>query len=90
MPARPANTIANPTRPTAANAAAAARGPRVRLTTRPLDEVFRLADRICLLRRGTQIGVRSTLQGRTDEIVAMITALALTSVRSYRKFICCQ
>ena len=41
-----------------------------------LDQVFRLSDRICVLRRGVQIGVRET--GKTDknEIVSMITGVA--------------
>jgi hypothetical protein len=40
-----------------------------------LDQVFRLADRICVLRRGRQVGVRRTSETTSDEIVAMITGL---------------
>lgn len=41
-----------------------------------LDQVFRLADRICVLRRGRQIGVKETRAVSRNEIVAMITGLA--------------
>jgi simple sugar transport system ATP-binding protein len=41
-----------------------------------LDQVFRLADRICVLRRGKQIGVVETAKTTNNEIVAMITGLA--------------
>lgn len=41
-----------------------------------LDQVFRLADRICVLRRGQQIGVRDAKQVDKGEIVSMITGLA--------------
>ena len=41
-----------------------------------LDQVFRLADRICVLRRGRQIGVQRREDRRANEIVAMITGLA--------------
>jgi simple sugar transport system ATP-binding protein len=40
-----------------------------------LDQVFRLADRICVLRRGKQVGVRRRDETSGDEIVAMITGL---------------
>lgn len=40
-----------------------------------LDQVFRLADRICVLRRGEQIGVRTTAETDKNEIVAMITGV---------------
>ncbi len=43
-----------------------------------LDQVFRLADRICVLRRGRQIGVKETAKTTNNEIVAMITGLALS------------
>jgi ABC-type sugar transport system ATPase subunit len=44
--------------------------------SRSLDQVFRISDRICVLRRGKQIGVRET--GKTDknEIVSMIAGLS--------------
>jgi ABC-type sugar transport system ATPase subunit len=40
-----------------------------------LDQVFRLSDRICVLRRGQQIGVRQTQQTDKNAIVSMITGL---------------
>lgn len=41
-----------------------------------LDQVFRLSDRICVLRRGKQIGVRVTKSTDKNEIVSMITGVA--------------
>jgi len=41
-----------------------------------LDQVFRLSDRICVLRRGKQIGVRDTKSTDKNEIVSMITGVA--------------
>ena len=40
-----------------------------------LDQVFRLSDRICVLRRGEQIGVRQTAETDKNEIIAMITGV---------------
>jgi ABC-type sugar transport system ATPase subunit len=40
-----------------------------------LDQVFRLSDRICVLRRGRQVGVRATADTDKNEIVSMITGL---------------
>ena len=40
-----------------------------------LDQVFRLSDRICVLRRGEQIGVRKTVDTDKNEIIAMITGV---------------
>jgi simple sugar transport system ATP-binding protein len=40
-----------------------------------LDQVFKLSDRICVLRRGKQIGVRETAKTDKNEIIAMITGL---------------
>jgi simple sugar transport system ATP-binding protein len=40
-----------------------------------LDQVFKLSDRICVLRRGKQIGVRETRKTDKNEILAMITGL---------------
>ena len=40
-----------------------------------LDQVFRLSDRICVLRRGQQIGVRVTKETTKNGIVSMITGL---------------
>jgi len=41
-----------------------------------LDQVFRLSDRICVLRRGVQIGIRRTAETDRNEIVSMITGLS--------------
>ncbi|WP_140706622.1 ATP-binding cassette domain-containing protein [Mesorhizobium sp. B2-8-5] len=40
-----------------------------------LDQVFKLSDRVCALRRGKQIGVRETKKTDKNEIIAMITGL---------------
>lgn len=40
-----------------------------------LDQVFRLADRICVLRRGVQAGTRAVGETDKNEIVSMITGL---------------
>ena len=41
-----------------------------------LDQVFRIADRVCVLRRGIQVGERSTRTTGKNEIVSMITGLS--------------
>ncbi|MCJ7873914.1 ATP-binding cassette domain-containing protein [Phaeobacter sp. J2-8] len=41
-----------------------------------LDQVFKLSDRICVLRRGEQIGIRETAKTDKNEIVSMITGVA--------------
>lgn len=41
-----------------------------------LDQVFKLSDRICVLRRGKQVGVRETSKTDKNEIVSMITGAA--------------
>jgi simple sugar transport system ATP-binding protein len=51
------------------------RGRAILIVSHSLDQVFRLADRICVLRRGRQVGVRRTAETTGDEIVAMITGL---------------
>jgi ABC-type sugar transport system ATPase subunit len=51
------------------------RGRAVLLVSHSLDQVFRIADRICVLRRGRQVGIRRTPETTGDEIVAMITGL---------------
>jgi ABC-type sugar transport system ATPase subunit len=51
------------------------RGTGILIVSHSLDQVFRLADRICVLRRGTQVGVRRASQTSGDEIVAMMTGL---------------
>ena len=52
------------------------RGAAVLLVSHNLDQVFRLADRIAVLRRGKQVGVRSVQETSRNEIVSMITGLA--------------
>ena len=52
-----------------------ARGRAILIVSHSLDQVFRLADRICVLRRGKQVGIRTTSETTGDEIVAMITGL---------------
>src|SRR3954452_14788086 len=47
----------------------------VLIVSHSLDQVFRLADRICVLRRGNQIGVRDAASTDKNEIIAMITGL---------------
>jgi ABC-type sugar transport system ATPase subunit len=37
--------------------------------------VFRVADRICVLRRGKQVEIRTAAQTTGEEIAAMITGL---------------
>ena len=51
------------------------RGRAILIVSHSLDQVFRLADRICVLRRGRQVGIRRTSDTTGDEIVAMITGL---------------
>jgi ABC-type sugar transport system ATPase subunit len=51
------------------------RGRAILIVSHSLDQVFRISDRICVLRRGKQVGVRETAQTDGDEIVAMITGL---------------
>jgi ABC-type sugar transport system ATPase subunit len=48
----------------------------VLLVSHSMDQVFRLADRICVLRRGRQIGIRARQETSNNEIVSMITGLA--------------
>jgi ABC-type sugar transport system ATPase subunit len=51
------------------------RGRAILIVSHSLDQVFRLADRICVLRRGHQVGVKAVSETDGDEIVAMITGL---------------
>jgi simple sugar transport system ATP-binding protein len=51
------------------------RGQAILIVSHSLDQVFRLADRICVLRRGKQVGIRRTSETTGEEIVAMITGL---------------
>jgi ABC-type sugar transport system ATPase subunit len=48
----------------------------VLLISHSLDQVFRLSDRICVLRRGVQVGIRRTADTSSNEIVSMITGVA--------------
>jgi simple sugar transport system ATP-binding protein len=52
-----------------------ARGRAILIVSHSLDQVFRIADRICVLRRGHQVGVKAAAETDGDEIVAMITGL---------------
>lgn len=47
----------------------------VLIISHSLDQVFKLSDRICVLRRGRQIGLRETAKTDKNEIIAMITGL---------------
>lgn len=47
----------------------------VLIISHSLDQVFKLSDRICVLRRGKQIGLRNTAETNKNEIVSMITGL---------------
>jgi ABC-type sugar transport system ATPase subunit len=51
------------------------RGSAILIVSHSLDQVLRLADRICVLRRGKQVGIRRTSETTGNEIVAMITGL---------------
>jgi ABC-type sugar transport system ATPase subunit len=51
------------------------RGRAILLVSHSLEQVFRLADRICVLRRGKQVGVRQRSETSPDELVEMITGL---------------
>ncbi len=53
-----------------------ARNLAILIISHSLDQVFRLSDRICVLRRGKQIGIRDTKATDKNEIVSMITGLA--------------
>jgi ABC-type sugar transport system ATPase subunit len=53
-----------------------ARNLPILIISHSLDQVFRLADRICVLRRGKQIGIRATAETDKNEIVSMITGLS--------------
>lgn len=52
------------------------RGLAVLLVSHNLDQVFRLADRICVLRRGEQVGVVDAATTNPDRVVSMITGLS--------------
>jgi ABC-type sugar transport system ATPase subunit len=54
----------------------AGRGLTIILVTHRLDQVFRLADRVAVLRRGRLVGIRRTAETDGDEVVKMITGLS--------------
>jgi ABC-type sugar transport system ATPase subunit len=51
------------------------RGRAIVIVSHSLDQVFRISDRICVLRRGRQVGIRATRETDPDDIVSMITGL---------------
>jgi ABC-type sugar transport system ATPase subunit len=53
-----------------------ARNMPILIISHSLDQVFRLSDRICVLRRGKQIGIRETAKTDKNEIVSMIPGLS--------------
>jgi len=53
-----------------------ARGLTILVISHNLDQIFRITDRIFVLRRGRMIGERETRATRPDEIVSMITGAA--------------
>ena len=55
---------------------ASKRGLSVLVISHNLDQIFRITDRILVLRRGRMIGQRGTRETRPDEIVSMITGAA--------------
>jgi simple sugar transport system ATP-binding protein len=54
------------------------RGLSVLVISHNLDQIFRITDRIWVLRRGRIIGQRETRETQPDEIVSMITGAALS------------
>jgi simple sugar transport system ATP-binding protein len=48
----------------------------VLIVSHNMDQVFRLADRVAVLRRGTQVGVKRLADTSHNELVSMITGLA--------------
>ncbi|MFV1495388.1 ATP-binding cassette domain-containing protein [Phaeobacter sp. JH20_02] len=53
-----------------------ARNLAIFIVSHSLDQVFRLSDHICVLRRGEQIGIRETDKTDKNEIVSMITGVS--------------
>ncbi|MCW2840762.1 MAG: transporter ATP-binding protein [Aeromicrobium sp.] len=51
------------------------RGAAVLVVSHNLEQVYRIADRVVVLRRGRQIGTRSIAEVEKNELVAMITGL---------------
>ncbi|WP_440709499.1 ATP-binding cassette domain-containing protein [Herbiconiux sp. YIM B11900] len=53
-----------------------ARGAAILIVSHNMDQVFRIADRVSVLRRGTQVGTRVLADTTHNELVAMITGLS--------------
>jgi simple sugar transport system ATP-binding protein len=51
------------------------RGKAMLVVSHNLAQVFRISDRVCVLRRGEQVGVVRTAETSENELVAMITGL---------------
>ncbi len=68
--------VAETARVEATVSALKARNLAILIISHSLDQVFRLSDRICVLRRGQQIGMRVTKDTNKNEIVSMITGLS--------------
>jgi ABC-type sugar transport system ATPase subunit len=52
------------------------RGAAVLIVSHNMEQVFRIADRVAVLRRGTQVGVKKISDTSHNELVSMITGLA--------------
>lgn len=52
-----------------------ARNLAILIISHNLEQVFRIADRVCVLRRGVQVGVRNIRDTSSEEVIAMITGL---------------
>ncbi|MFE4951043.1 ATP-binding cassette domain-containing protein [Leifsonia sp. NPDC056665] len=53
-----------------------ARGAAVLIVSHNMDQVFRIADRVTVLRRGTQVGTRRVAETSHNDIVSLITGLS--------------
>lgn len=53
-----------------------ARGAAVLIVSHNMEQVFRVADRVTVLRRGTQVGTKRIDETTHNELVAMITGLS--------------
>jgi simple sugar transport system ATP-binding protein len=52
------------------------RGAAVLIVSHNMEQVFRIADRVTVLRRGTQVGTRIVADTSQNELVSMITGLS--------------
>jgi simple sugar transport system ATP-binding protein len=52
------------------------RGAAVLIVSHNMEQVFRIADRVAVLRRGTQVGTRIVADTSQNELVSMITGLS--------------